>query len=59
MNKARWKYIKRLVPPAPRYLHVSTNFKVVQTRFGPELVLVKPGITYDIGRNEAKRQKAA
>lgn len=46
MNKARWAYIKRLQPPAPRLFHVSTNFSVKQTPFGPELVLVKPGITY-------------
>lgn len=59
MTPERWKYLKALRPPEPRYLHISARAGMIPNPEGanlPWIPYVEPGTTYNIGRNAAKRE---
>ena len=58
MNTDRWNYLKALSPPAPRYLHVSCDAAMIPNPLIPGMKMPwveRPGKTYNVGRNKAKR----
>lgn len=60
MNAARWNYLKALTPPAPRYLHTSAAVAMLPHPTDPLMPPIpwtqRPGVTYNVGRNKAKRE---
>jgi len=63
MNAARWKYLKALTPPAPRYLHTSAAVAMLPQPTDPLMPSIpwtqRPGDTYNVGRNAEKRRRRA
>lgn len=63
MTRARWAYLKALRPAPPKYLHISAYARMVPNPINPLWPPVpwvqRPGVTYDVGRNKAKRAKRA
>lgn len=65
LPSARWAYLKAL-KPSRRYLHISApivrNPLAVAAQLqnkvfvGPQFLIQRPGKTYNIGRNRAKRE---
>ena len=62
MTRERWAYLKTLRPGRGEYLHVSAAVRMIPQK-NPMLPWIpwtqKPGITYDVGRNKAKRERRA
>jgi hypothetical protein len=63
LTKNRWEYLKALEPTASRYLHVSAHARMIADPRGPMFPLIpwiqRPGMTFNAGRNKAKREKRA
>lgn len=63
MPAKRWCYLKELKATNPKYLHVSAEVSMVPNPLGKMLdpipMVNRPGETYNIGRNKAKREKKA
>lgn len=61
MNKSRWQYLKSLTVGPGRYAHMSAAVRMLPNPAGDHLPLVpwieRPGHTYDVGRNAAKRAR--
>jgi len=62
MSQKRWARIKRLAPNTSRYLHTSCNVAMLANPdpMKPRIPWIeKPGHTYNVGSNAAKRAKRA
>lgn len=63
MAAKRWWYLKNLNAINPTYKHVSAEVSLVPNPLGamldPVPMVTRPGTTYNIGRNKAKREKKA
>jgi hypothetical protein len=61
MSRKRWEYLKALHPAEPRYLHVSARISFRANPLNPIMspvpFVVRPGVTYNVGRNKAKRDR--
>jgi hypothetical protein len=59
VNRLRRDYIKKLQPPAPRYIHVSCEARMIPNPLDPLAPPIpwveRPGFTLNIGRNADKR----
>ena len=57
----RWKYLKEKKATNPSYKHISAEVSLIPNPLGkmfPPIPMVsRPGKTYDVGRNKAKREK--
>lgn len=63
MTETRWAYLKALKQAEPRYIHVSAQARMIPNPLGDHLPWVpwtqRPGITFNEGRNRAKRERRA
>lgn len=63
MSAKRWKYLKELKAINPTYKHVSAEVSMIPNPLGKMLdpipMISRPGKTYNVGRNKAKREKEA
>lgn len=63
LSAKRWNYLKNLKSTNPTYKHVSAEVSMVPNPLGKMLnpipMVTRPGTTYNVGRNKAKREKKA
>lgn len=61
LSAKRWSYLKNLNATNPTYKHVSAEVSMVPNPLGKMLnpipMVTRPGTTYNVGRNKAKREK--
>lgn len=61
LSKERWEYLKKLHPSKGKYIHTSVKAGMVidprGKEFPPIPMVMRPGDTYNVGRNKAKREK--
>lgn len=59
----RWKYLKEKKATNPSYKHISAEVSMIPNPLGemfpPIPMVTRPGNTYSVGRNKAKREKKA
>lgn len=63
LTKARWAHIKALRVGRGDMVHQSAEVAMLPNKGGAHLPRIpwiqRPGITYDVGRNKAKRERRA
>jgi len=61
MTAKRWDYLKNLSVINPKYVHVSAKASMIKNPLDSALppipMVTRPGTTYSIGKNKAKREK--